>query len=102
PPPAHPEEVQVTDPTHPLFGRRFRVLSVSRTPHAAGQVVVAYRDGMRLCLPVPATDLAPAGLPAPRTTFTPEALHGPLALVKECEGSCPGHPGASGADSPTP
>jgi hypothetical protein len=92
----------VTDPTHPLFGRRFRVLSVSHPSQAPGHVVVAYRDGMRLCLPLPATDLAPDHFPSPCTKFTPEALCGLLALVKECEGPCPGHPGASGTDSPTP
>jgi hypothetical protein len=92
----------VTDPTHPLFGRRFQVLSVSHPPQAPGHVVVAYRDGMRLCLPVLATDLAPDNLPLLRTKVTPEALRGLLALVKECEGPCPDHPGASGTDSPTP
>ena len=92
----------MTDPTHPLFGRRFRVLSVSHPPQVPGQVVVAYRDGMRLCLPVPATDLAPDNLPSPRTKFTLEALRGLLALVKECEDSWLGHPGVSGTDSPAP
>jgi hypothetical protein len=92
----------VTDPTHPLFGRRFRVLSVSHPLQGPGQVVVAYRDGMRLCLPVPATDLAPDNLPSFRTKLTLEALRGLLALVKECEDSCLDHPGVSGTDSPTP
>ncbi len=64
--------------------------------------MVAYRDGMRLWLPVSATDLVPDALPPLRTKFTPEALSGLLALVKECEGPCPAHPGASGIDSPTP
>jgi hypothetical protein len=91
----------VTDPTHPLCGRRFRVLSVSHPPQASGHVVVAYRDGMCLCLPVLATDLAPDNLPAPRTKFTPEALRGFLALVKECEVPCLDHPSASGTGSPT-
>ena len=91
----------MTDPTHPLFGRRFQVLSVTHPPQAPGHVVVAYRDGMRLRLPVPATDLASDDFLSPRTKFTPEALRGLLALVKECEGSCPGHPGASGTGSPT-
>src|SRR3712207_6869606 len=30
-------EIDVTDPTHPLFGRRFAVLSISAPLHGAGR-----------------------------------------------------------------
>ncbi len=92
----------MTDPAHPLFGRRFRVLSLSHRPQSPGHVVVAYREGMRLRLPVPATNLAPDNTPRPRTKFTRAALLALLALVKECAGSCLDHPSASGTGSPTP
>jgi hypothetical protein len=36
-----------------------------------------------------------------RTTVTRAALRELLALLKECEGPCTGHPGASGNGSPT-
>lgn len=91
----------MTDPTHPLFGRRFRVLSISHPPHRPGQVTVAYREGMRLRLPVLATDLAPGDAAPLRSKLTREALLDLLALVKECEASCPDQPGASGPASPT-
>ena len=92
----------MTDPAHPLCGRRFRVLSVSHPPHGPGHVVVAYRDFMRLRLPVPATSLAP-GHPAPRRTkLTRQALLDLLALVQECAAPCPDHRDSSGADSPSP
>jgi len=58
----------VTDPAHPLFGRRFRVLSISHPPQAPGHVVVAYRDFMRLRLPVRATDLSPGSAASLRTS----------------------------------
>jgi len=90
----------VTDPSHPLFGRRFRVVSVSHPPGSAGQVVVAYREGMRLRLPAPATSLLLVGASPPRTKLTREALLDLLSLLKECEGSCPAQPSASGPGSP--
>ena len=42
PPQLPPDEVEVTDPTHPLFGRRFTVLSISRQPHDSAVVFVAF------------------------------------------------------------
>jgi hypothetical protein len=92
----------VTDPTHPLYGRRFPVLSISHPPQRPGHVVVAYRGFMRLRIPVQATSLATDNGRVLRTTFTRAALLELLALLKECEGTCPGHPGASGDASPTP
>jgi hypothetical protein len=90
----------VTDPTHPLFGRRFRVISISHPPHRPGHVVVAYREGMRLRIPVLSTDLALGNASLPRTKLTRAALLDLLSLVKECEDSCPDQRSASGADSP--
>ena len=41
-------EIEVTDPTHPLFGRRFPVLSISSPPQNPGHVLVSYREQMTL------------------------------------------------------
>ena len=91
----------MTDPTHPLYGRRFPVLSISHPPHHAGHVVVAYRTFLRLRLPVQATNLAADNGRLLRTTFTRVAVLELFALLKECEGPCTGHPGTSGNGSPT-
>jgi hypothetical protein len=91
----------VTDPTHPLFGRRFRVVSISHPPRGPGHVIVAYRDGMRLRIPVLATNLVPGNLSLSRSKLTRAALLDLFSLVKECEGSCPGQRNASGTGSPT-
>ena len=91
----------MTDPTHPLYGRRFPVLSISHPPQRPGHVIVAYRTFMRLRIPVQATSLAADNGRLPRTTFTRTALLELLALLKECEGPCTDHPAASGSDSPT-
>ncbi len=60
----------MTDPAHPLFGRRFTVLLISRPPGRPGHVLVAYRDFMRLRIPVQATSLAPDHTIRLRTQFT--------------------------------
>lgn len=91
----------MTDPTHSLFGRRFQVLSMTHPPGGPGHVLVAYRHGTRLRIPVSATDLAPDAPPPPRTKLTRAALLDLLSLVQECDGSCPDQRSASGAGSPT-
>ena len=91
----------MTDPTHPLFGRRFRVVSISHPPHRPGHVTVAYREGMRLRIPVGATSLASGSVAPPRSKLSRAALIDLLAALKECEASCPDQPNASGAGSPT-
>lgn len=82
----------VTDPTHPLFGRTFPVVSVSRQPRGEGYVVVAYRDALRLRLPVPATDLSSPTTRTPPTKWTPAAVREFLALVAEVSPPCPSRP----------
>jgi hypothetical protein len=100
PPQPDPEAIEVTDPTHPLYGRRFQVLSISHPPQRPGHIVVAYRGSMRLRVPVRATDLTADIASRPRTKFTRDALLELLALMKECQAPCPGHQGQSGTASP--
>jgi hypothetical protein len=92
------EEVEVTDPTHPLFGRRFSVLSVTRNPRGPAFVFVAYRDAMRLRIPICSTSLAPSQIRTLRTKWTREAVQDLLSLVTEGNTSCHS-PGTSGEDS---
>ena len=94
------EEVEVTDPTHALFGRRYQVLSITHPLGSPGHVLVAHRDGVCLRIPVLATNLAPSAPALPRTKLTRAALLDLLSLVKECEALCPDHRNASGAGSP--
>ena len=91
----------MTYPSHPLYGRRFQVLSVSHPPNHPGHVIVAYRSFMRLRLPVQATNLTADNARCLRTKCTRAALLELLALTKECEGACTDHPEVSGNASPT-
>ena len=90
----------MTDPAHPLFGRRFHVVSISHPPQHPGHVIVAYRGFMRLRLPAQATSLtADNGHPL-RTTFTRAAPLELLALTKECADAGTDNPATSGNGSP--
>ena len=77
-------EVEVTDPGHPLFGRRFPLMSVSR-PHASGggHALVAYQDCMLLKLPVAATSLAPRLPGRVPSKLTVEAMQELIALTED-------------------
>jgi hypothetical protein len=100
PPLAHADTVAVTDPTHPLYGRRFAVHSVTHPSHGLGHVFVIYRDHVRLRLPLAATDLVPCRRPAHSPKFTPASIQQFLALAQECAHSCPNDPTPSGKVSP--
>src|SRR5271157_2167612 len=83
-----PTEIEVTDPRHPLFGRRFPLISMSASPHGPGHILVGYRDAMALCLPLVATTLA-ASQPCVHTKLTSEAVQELIAMAGECEVLCP-------------
>lgn len=95
-----PQEVEVTDPTHPLFGRRFPLLATSTTLTGPGYAWVVYRDDVQLRLQLAATDL---GAPPPRVPakFTPEAITELLALAGRSEDPCLPPPAMSGVACPT-
>ena len=100
PPEPAPEEVEVTDPTHPLFGRRFPVLSISRQRLSPPTVFVAYRDTMRLRIPVSSTSLESQPR-TPGTKWTRAAIREFLSLVQEVAPPCHS-PGRSGRGSRKP
>ena len=60
PPSSTVTTVEVTDPCHPLFGRRFELFAPGGSSPHASVVTVLYHDPIRLRIPVTATDLAPA------------------------------------------
>ena len=80
--------MQVTDPTHPLYGRRFEIFSTPRGRDDYAHLLVRYRDGIVLRLPRRVTSLSAWGHDAPRATLSRTGVEEFLALVKEYE-SCP-------------
>src|SRR5215471_5939842 len=96
-----PTEVEVTDPTHPLFGRRFALLSTRPRPHSVGYIFVAYRDTMVLRLPHAATSLVASPPESePRTKLTSHAVTELISFAEQCEVLCPATQRNSGIDSP--
>ncbi len=92
-----PIEVEVTDPTHPLFGRRFRLIAVTKTLALGACARVECRPGTPLVLPLGVTSLSfsPAG-ERRRTKLTPEALAELVAVAGESEAACPSTPETCG------
>jgi hypothetical protein len=91
-------EIEVTDPTHPLFGRRFPLLSAHPQAPTATHVFVTYQGFMVLRIPRAGTNLLPQ-LPRVSTTLTSHAITDLIALAEQCEVLCPTPPGPSGPPS---
>ena len=87
--------VEVTDPTHPLFPRKFQLLSVSRGTCGTVHVFVRYRRDVNLRLPLRCTNLSDLEKNTLRSKLTAEAVRDLLALVKENE-LCQHQPRKSG------
>ncbi len=86
---ASAEEVEVTDPAHPLFGRRFEILSVHGAPGLAGYVLVSYRGHMHIRIELRSTNLAPSPPPAPPATkLTSQAVTELARLMRELDERC--------------
>jgi hypothetical protein len=96
-----PDIIEVTDPTHPLFGHRFPLVRLCRSAHGEGFVEVRYRDNLRLRIPLNSTDRATTPATHVRTKLTPTVAQEFIALVEESAVSCRSHPTASGTNSPT-
>jgi hypothetical protein len=79
-----PTEIEVIDPMHPLFGRRFPVLSVSSPLHGSGHVLVSYRESMVLRLPVTSTTLA-VSRPVLSIKLTYAAVKELVTIAEDCE-----------------
>lgn len=96
PPSSTVTTVEVTDPCHPLFRRRFELFSPGvPSPHAS-LVTVLYRDPIRLRIPVAATNLAPSRQ-RPVSKLTLAAVTELVTLMEPREGLCPSPPTPSGS-----
>ena len=91
-------DIEVTDPTHPLFGRRFPILSARPQAPTATHVFVTYQGFMVLRLPRTATTLLPQP-PRVSTTLTSHAITDLIALAEQCEVLCHTIPELSGPPS---
>src|SRR5438477_413958 len=93
---AAPEEVEVTDARHPLYRRRFRLLSVVQGQRSAGFVFVEYRLDISLTIPISATSLQAVLTDKVPTKLSLEALGDLLTIAGGHEGGCRSSPAMSG------
>jgi hypothetical protein len=75
--------VEVTDPTHPLYQRRFELLSVSRGDCGTVHVTVRYGSDISLRVPLRCTSLSDLGKNLIRSKLTLAAVRELLAFAKE-------------------
>ena len=100
---AHCDEIEVVDPRHPLYGRRYRLISIGKETTTRGACKesfarVHYRFGLTLLLPLGVTNLERNGLPrAAPTKLSLDALQELIALAEESGGTCPSNLEGSGA-----
>ena len=88
----------MTDPCHPLYGRRFEVHSVTGGDTHSARVYVRYGGDRRLMILREATSLSVLERMGPRSKLCTSAVKEFLALVKEYE-LCPRAPKTSGVVS---
>ena len=94
------EVVTVTDPGHPLYGRRFALASAAARSGASGYLHVAHRGGTVLRLPVAATSPHPLPREVAGTKLPLEAIRDLLRLAAEGERQCRSAPVRSGQACP--
>src|SRR5947209_10081427 len=98
PPDGAVTEIEVTDPTHPLFGRRFPLRSISAPVQGVAHAFVAYQGQMTLRLPLPATNLT-TPRPCSPTKLTRDAITDLCAVAEQSDSPCLAHPTPSGRAS---
>jgi hypothetical protein len=79
------EQVTVTDPAHPLYGRTFAVVASAGTVGAYGQVTVAYRNDILLKIPVVATSLHPTSERLPSSKLSADSVRELVRVARELE-----------------
>src|SRR5689334_5520309 len=82
---AQPEQITVTDPTHPLYGRNFPVVSMTSGRHGTAYAYVDDRNGTVLRVSIMATNLHPAPLDLPTSKLTLDAIRDLVRLASQTE-----------------
>jgi hypothetical protein len=93
-----PAEIEVVDPAHPLHGRRFHLVSITRGTCSDSCARVEWRFGLTLLLPLTVTNFGARNEErGMRTKLSIEALEELVAAAEASEGACPSSLGRSGA-----
>jgi len=87
---------------HPLFGRIFTIISISRQPKGPGNILVRYNELMLLRIPIAATTLGAPITYQARTKLNLSAVKELLAIAMDCGALCLNAQETSGKESQTP
>ena len=75
-------EIEVVDAAHPLYGRRFPLISLSHPPRGSHQALVAYKKDILIRIPVCATSLCADPPPLSKTKLSFDAVSEFLDLAR--------------------
>jgi hypothetical protein len=89
------EEIEIIDPRHPLYGRRFRLVAVTSGARSVRLARVMYRPDIFLLLPTSVTSLHPPATRIVPTKLCLEALEDLVRVAAERE-ECRSIPAMSG------
>jgi hypothetical protein len=73
-------QITVTDPTHPLYGRSFDLVSSGASHRPSGYVLVRYHDDILLRVRAAATDLHSVRLSVPSSKLSLDSIRDLLRL----------------------
>src|SRR3954471_18952416 len=79
------EQITITDPAHPLYGRSFPLVSVSGSQHGTGHAYVDDHGRAMLRIPIRATSLRPAVPDLPTSKLSLEAIRKLVRLAASHE-----------------
>ncbi len=95
------EQIEVTDPTHPLYGLALPCLGVTTRPRLGHVCLVWLAPGVERLIPLAATSLAPLPPPPVRCRLSVPAVHALLAVLGSCRLDDSADPGQEGTDGST-
>jgi hypothetical protein len=73
----------VVDAAHPLYGRRFPLISLSHSPRGSHQALVAYQKDILIRIPVCATSLCAEPPPLTNTKLSFDAVCELIELARQ-------------------
>ena len=76
-------ELEVVDAAHPLYGRRFPLISLSHSPGGSQNALVAYQKDILIRIPVSATSLCDQPTSLTKTKLSLDAVSELLDLARQ-------------------
>jgi hypothetical protein len=77
------EEIEVSDSSHPLFGRRFKIHRITRGKEEVARVYVEHTGSNILMIPLRSTNLSSLVRSAPAVKINAIAANEFIAIAKE-------------------